>query len=101
MFILIDDGYSSVVFYPISGRCNPLLEGYHYPIFGVDIPPFAWIIAQITQFIPSESSLVYPVAVGYDCFSPVLVIIIYLVLVSRCLFFSVDLSFINPVTGCG
>ena len=72
----------SVVFYPVSGRCNPLFDGYLHPIFGVDIPPFAWIIALITQFIPSESSLVYPVVVGNDCFFPGLVIIIYLVSVS-------------------
>ncbi|KAI5411476.1 hypothetical protein KIW84_056524 [Lathyrus oleraceus] len=32
-FILIDDGYLSVVFYPVFGRCNPLPDGYHYPIF--------------------------------------------------------------------
>ena len=86
MFILVDDGYSSVVSYPVTGRCNPLLGGYLHPTFGVDVPSFAWITALFTQFIPSESSFVYPVVVGNDCFSPELVIIIYLVLVSRCLF---------------
>ena len=101
LFILIDDGYFSVVFYPVSGRYNPLFDSYLHPIFGDDIPSSAWIIALITQFIPSGSSLVYLVVVSNDCSSPELVIILYLVSVSRCLFFSVDLSFINPVTGCG
>ena len=67
-----------MVSYPVSGRCNPLLGVYLHPVFDVDIPYFSWIIALITQFIPSESSLVYPVVVGNDCFSPELVIIIYL-----------------------
>ena len=124
LFILIDDGYFFVVFYPISGRCNPLLDGYHYPIFGIDIPSFFWIIARIKQLYPqrvlfhlpfagdvcysplfwaylpvtgdmSPGSLplsMYPQWVSShlsfvvnDCFSLWLVIIIYLVLVSRCL----------------
>ena len=46
LFILTDGGYSSVVFYPVSGRCNPLLVGYLDPIFGIDIPSLFEYISQ-------------------------------------------------------
>ena len=80
--------------------CSSLIgDSYLHPIFGDDIPSSAWIISLITQFIPSGSSLVYLVVVSNDCSSPELVIIIYLVSVSRCLSFRLiyPLTTYNPV----
>ena len=49
----------------------PQLSKIRFPFAESNIhsTPFVEIVALFAQFIPSESSLVYPVVVGNDCFS--------------------------------